>query len=368
MGDKGICFLLLSSNPPGKQDQTERKYGRAQDTKPAPAPDRAAKLNATSRPHGFFQFFPRIRAIPLGFYMKASCFPPRPLFFWSILLFSASLLPAFADVPFPGRLEAERLAEEEAAAENTTKAQSPEGKAPSSAHATQHPPSLPLAEQDLDEDDEEETEGDEGLEDPFEGWNRAVFTFNEGFDTLFFNPIAQTYRIMLPPVIQNGVTSVLQNAGSPLIFMNYLFQGKATKAARCLIRFVVNTTLGIGGLFDVAAELDLGPEPTDFGKTLESWGGEPGPYLVYPFLGPSTPRDSLGLLMDFFLDPFRLYMYHRRWNKWNDLYSTVSLFDSKKNYMETLREIQKTSVDAYSAVRSIYRQKRLSQNLQNIEE
>lgn len=139
--------------------------------------------------------------------------------------------------------------------------------------------------------------------DPYESWNRGVFAFNETIDRWFLKPVAQTYRTLTPPVVDRGVTNFFNNLTEVRNFINSLLQLKGESAVVAAGRFTYNTVFGLGGLFDVATAFDLPERPEDFGQTLGYWGAGSGPYLMIPFLGPSTPRHFGGMATDGFVFP-----------------------------------------------------------------
>lgn len=201
--------------------------------------------------------------------------------------------------------------------------------------------------------------------DPVETPNRFVFAANQTLDIFILRPITATYRQFTPKPVQRGVTNVLHNLGEPVTAINEVFQGEPARAGETLLRFVVNSTVGILGLFDVAKHLGLPPSKEDFGQTIGVWAKAPptdgGPYLVLPLLGPSNARDAAGLLVDYLIDPFRIaavqldveYLLYAK--------AGVSAIDSRSRTMQALDDIEKNSVDFYSAVRSAYTQRRASQ-------
>jgi phospholipid-binding lipoprotein MlaA len=139
--------------------------------------------------------------------------------------------------------------------------------------------------------------------DPFEGFNRAMYTFNDKLDRYVLKPVAKGYRAVLPEVARKGVSNFFGNLHDPGIMVNNLLQGKFTQAASDLGRFLVNSTVGIVGLFDVATYAGLEKHDEDFGQTLAVWGVGEGAYLVLPVLGPSNLRDGFGLIPDWELYP-----------------------------------------------------------------
>ena len=134
--------------------------------------------------------------------------------------------------------------------------------------------------------------------DPFERVNRYTYKFNAQFDEAIFLPVADTYR-RLPSPIRTGVHNFFDNLSEPKSVVNFVLQARPVFGLRSLGRFVINSTLGIGGLFDVAAHIRLKAYLTGFGATLSIWGMHPGPYLVIPILGPATLRDGVGMLADY---------------------------------------------------------------------
>lgn len=137
-----------------------------------------------------------------------------------------------------------------------------------------------------------------GDDDPWESFNRPVFAFNDTLDTWVLKPIAIGYKTVTPQFVEDGVTNVFNNVGDVGNLANNLLQGKFHHAGVDTARLLINTTAGVFGLFDVATHLDLPRNNEDFGQTLGTWGIASGPYLVLPFLGPSTPRDAAGRIAD----------------------------------------------------------------------
>jgi phospholipid-binding lipoprotein MlaA len=134
--------------------------------------------------------------------------------------------------------------------------------------------------------------------DPWERFNRFNYRFNASFDEAVFLPVANGYR-RLPSPLRAGVHNFFDNLGEIDSVVNYVLQGRFGSGGRSLGRFVINSTVGIGGLIDVASRIKLKSAPTGFSNTLSTWGMHPGPYLVIPILGPSTLRDGIGLLADY---------------------------------------------------------------------
>jgi phospholipid-binding lipoprotein MlaA len=139
--------------------------------------------------------------------------------------------------------------------------------------------------------------------DPYEGWNRKVYRFNEVVDDWFLRPVASAYRSVMPSVVDRAVSNFFNNLTEIRNFANSLFQLKPESAVVATGRFTYNTIFGLGGLFDVATVFDLPEQPEDFGQTLGYWGVGSGPYLMLPLMGPSNPRDFGGFLTDGFVLP-----------------------------------------------------------------
>ena len=134
--------------------------------------------------------------------------------------------------------------------------------------------------------------------DPYESWNRKVYTFNETIDRWVLKPVAQAYRTFTPKLVDRGITNFFNNLSELRNFSNSLLQLKGESAVVAVGRFTFNTIFGLGGLIDVATAMDLPEQPEDFGQTLGYWGAGSGPYLMLPFLGPSTPRHLGGFVTD----------------------------------------------------------------------
>jgi phospholipid-binding lipoprotein MlaA len=140
----------------------------------------------------------------------------------------------------------------------------------------------------------------QGTWDPLERFNRAMFTFNEHFDRYLMKPVAKGYRAVVPRVVRRGVANFFSNLGEPITIVNDLLQGKPRQAGSDSARFLINSTLGVFGLIDVATHMGLQKNDEDFGQTLAVWGVGDGPYLVLPILGPSNFRDGFGRAVDYY--------------------------------------------------------------------
>lgn len=198
----------------------------------------------------------------------------------------------------------------------------------------------------------------EAENDPIEPVNRAIFGFNEVVDGVLIKPAALIYRGVVPEPARNGVRHALDNLRSPIVLANDLLQGDLNRAGVTLVRFVINSTVGVLGIFDVATDWGFPAHSEDFGQTFARWGIGEGPYLVLPILGPSNPRDATGLAAEWFSDPFNLWMHNtdRDWVVWTR--TGLNGLDWRSRNIETIDELRKTSIDFYAAVRSLYRQRR----------
>jgi phospholipid-binding lipoprotein MlaA len=202
---------------------------------------------------------------------------------------------------------------------------------------------------------------DEGAVDPYEDTNRAIFNFNQGLDKAVLVPVANAYRTVVPPTARDMVHDFLQNLNSPIIFANDVLQAQPGLAAETAGRALINTTIGFGGFFDVAAKLGIPYHTNDLGITLATWGVSSGPYLMLPVLGPSNPRDLFGDVADSFGDPGNIIAsnHHLMWA--SIIRSTTSGIDERSRNIESLAEIERTSLDFYATVRSLARQRRAAQ-------
>lgn len=145
--------------------------------------------------------------------------------------------------------------------------------------------------------------GSNDIADPYEGFNRKMFAFNNGLDKYALDPAATAYKTVTPEFARDRVTDFLRNLRGPVIFANDVLQGEPDRAGTTFARFGINTTIGLLGLWDAATYMGLDRHNEDFGQTLAVWGVESGPYLVLPVLGPTTPRDLTGFGVDRAIDP-----------------------------------------------------------------
>jgi phospholipid-binding lipoprotein MlaA len=198
--------------------------------------------------------------------------------------------------------------------------------------------------------------------DPLEPLNRKVFSFNQGLDSILIKPVAQGYVRAVPRPARDSIRNFLSNLNEPLVFANNVLQGQFRRAGTTAGRFVLDSTLGLAGLIDFAALHGLRKQTGDFGQTLFAWGVPEGPYLVLPVLGPSSPRDTIGLGADAYLSPYRFVVEN------NDSPTLIAYgpaildgIDERSRAIDKLDAIQKEAVDYYSSLRSLFRQNREAQ-------
>lgn len=194
--------------------------------------------------------------------------------------------------------------------------------------------------------------------DPIEGVNRGIFKFNDTVDVAVMEPVARGYRAAVPQPARTGVRNVLRNMKTPTILANNVLQADAKGFGDTLTRFFANTLFGFGGLVDVAGQEGVGYREEDFGQTLGVWGAGHGPYLVLPLFGPSSVRDTTGMLVDGYTDPVRLWLVNTDRDGWYYGRVVVASVDKREELLDVLADLKKNSVDYYAAVRSSYIQRR----------
>ncbi len=195
--------------------------------------------------------------------------------------------------------------------------------------------------------------------DRLEPLNRAVYEINDGIDVVILRPLALAYRAVVPNPARQGVRNVLDNLASPVVLANEMMQGKPKRAGDTFMRLVINSTLGVGGIFDVATGLGYPQHSADFGMTLAVWGlREDGAYLMLPLFGPSNPRDAVGRGVDIALDPFT-------WIGQGDTVRTLgyartgaNAIDTRSRFIEDLDKVKAQALDPYATLRSLSRQNR----------
>lgn len=193
--------------------------------------------------------------------------------------------------------------------------------------------------------------------DPLEGFNRPMFTFNYNLDKYVLKPAARGYRYITPEFVQDRVISAFENLKEPATSVNYILQGEPLKALTSAGRFLVNSTLGLAGTFDVATGWGWKLDRTGFDDTLATWCVPMGPYLVLPLMGSTTPRGAVATLADSFADP--AYWATENHEDGYLAYAGYNLAEAivyREATMDFTEDLEKNSVDLYTTVRSAYMQ------------
>lgn len=196
------------------------------------------------------------------------------------------------------------------------------------------------------------------INDPFEEQNRRVMAFNKAVDENIIHPVVKGYRYVTPKPARSGIRNFLRNLKSPIRLANQLLQGDIEGARDVVLRTTINTMVGVGGIFDVAGYEGIKYEPEDFGQTLAVWGVKPGPYMVVPFIGPSSMRDYGGYFVDGVADPLRWYLFNTDHEGIYYAKFGVDYLDLRESLIDTMEDLDKSSIDYYAAVRSAYYQHR----------
>lgn len=197
--------------------------------------------------------------------------------------------------------------------------------------------------------------------DPWEKANRRTYAFNKGLDRWVVKPVTIGYRFVTPKPARTAIANAYGNYGEPANFTNSVLQGKFAQAFRTLDRFILNTTLGVGGIADVATDLGRPREAQDFGQTLARWGVKSGPYLVLPLFGPSTLRDGIMTPFDLFVDPAdftRNALLHPGWDVRLGM-TGGRIINFRNQLIETgADKLLADSLDDYALARSAFIQRR----------
>ena len=208
-----------------------------------------------------------------------------------------------------------------------------------------------------DSEDFETTIIDNEIYDPFEPINRAIFSFNNVADRVVLEPIANGYK-KLPSPVQSGINNFLSNLRTPLVIVNQLLQGQGENAVQSSGRFIVNSTVGVFGLFDVAEKIGLEEKEEDFGQTLATWGVGEGFYIVLPLFGPSNTRDATGMALTMITDPINAYAVTEGEAWLVPTRTAINAIDQRSQIIDEVNALRDNSVDYYAAVRSSYYQNR----------
>lgn len=208
--------------------------------------------------------------------------------------------------------------------------------------------------------------GERDPRDPFEGFNRAVYSFNDGLDRALVKPLAKGYRAITPEPVDRGITNFFSNLADVGSAVNNLLQLKLNRALSDVGRFAINTTIGILGFIDVATQMHLEKYGEDFGQTLGYWGIGPGPYLVLPIVGPRNIRDTIGWVGDWYLDPLN-YAATDDWPKdwqygveedWQWGLHVLRYVDTRADLLGASDVLEVAAIDEYTFVRDAYLQRR----------
>lgn len=189
-------------------------------------------------------------------------------------------------------------------------------------------------------------------DDPYEDFNRQMFAFNDGVDRAIVQPVARGYRAVTNEPIREGVGNFSANLGEPLTAVNHVLQGKLPDAGATVSRFLINSTVGLVGIFDPASSMGIQRTKEDFGQTLGTWGVDSGPFLVLPFIGPTTPRDLTGIGGDLALNPLNYPEFEN-----DDAIRTGTFviwgIDAREGALEATDELN-NQIDPYTTVRRLY--------------
>jgi phospholipid-binding lipoprotein MlaA len=195
--------------------------------------------------------------------------------------------------------------------------------------------------------------------DPFEPTNRVFYSINDGLLTYVLTPVARGYNYVLPQPVRTGIHNVLNNLGSPVQFANDVLETKPRRAGDTFVRFLVNSTAGVGGVFDVAKRIGYPDHSADGGLTLAVWGIPSGPYLYLPLFGPSGVRDGIGRGVDSAVSPYTWATFNGV-NHLNAISTGLSAVDAVAPHIDDLKKLNEGALDPYATQRSLYRQ--LQQN------
>ena len=199
--------------------------------------------------------------------------------------------------------------------------------------------------------------GPDGINDPYEATNRSVHEFNRGLDRALVGPASEGYGAVIPKPVKRVVGNVAGTLDLPGDIANNLLQLRIGDAAQNTLRLAVNLTMGVGGIFDASTAIGLPGKPTDFGETLHVWGVGEGVYVDLPFAGPSTARDTVGIVVDAALNPVRLALPEREAVAATAI-SILSRLGDRDRFSETVESILYDSADSYAQARLLYLQNR----------
>lgn len=205
--------------------------------------------------------------------------------------------------------------------------------------------------------DQTVTDDGEAEHDPAESVNRAIFKANVAADHAVMKPVAQAYVEHVPDGVQTGIHNVVQNLKEPAVAVNDALQGNVKQAWQSVQRLAINSTVGVVGVFDVAADWGLTPHKADFGQTLGVWGVGEGPFVELPLLGPSNARDTVGTVVDLAMNPLS-YVGGAPATYASVATGSANVVDTRAQHLHDLDELERNSLDYYATLRSVYRQHR----------
>ena len=197
--------------------------------------------------------------------------------------------------------------------------------------------------------------------DPLEPTNRVLYEVNNAIDEVVLRPLAVGYLFAVPEVVRTHVHDALSNLNSPVVLANDMLQGKPRRAGDTLARFVINSTAGIGGFFDVASGIGYPGHDADFGETLALWGVPEGPFLFLPILGPTDPRDAFGYGADVAINPFTWVGQGHTVANLEYVQYGLTAVDTRASLIPDLDKVKEQALDPYATFRSLYRQHRQAQ-------
>ena len=200
---------------------------------------------------------------------------------------------------------------------------------------------------------------DENPLDPYEGFNRTMYSVNDALDKVAIKPVAKAYDIVVPLPVKAGVGNFFGNTGDLLIGVNGALQGKFSDAGSDIARLLINSTVGIFGLFDVASELGIEKHDEDFGQSLAVWGVPNGPYFFWPLIGPRTLRDTAGWLGDSYVDP--VWSAQKRSFAVRNSLVALRFVDIRASLLPADKIVDEAALDKYTYIRDAYQQRRRNQ-------
>lgn len=223
-----------------------------------------------------------------------------------------------------------------------------------------------VADEDAEFDAFEKNQSKQEIYDPYETLNRKIYGFNEVFDRYFLEHVARAYRKSVPESTREGIHHFLSNIFLPISALNSLAQGKSDNALATFSNFLINSTVGIGGIFEVGQKKGIYYKLEDFGQTTGYYGISSGAYLMIPFLGPSSTRDFSGFMVDTVINPagfdaFKIVSGSLELSSVHvATYVSIYGIDTREGLLDVVDDIRKESFDPYATIRSAYLQKRIN--------